>query len=97
MKKTDIALLIIIVSLSAGISYWIVSATMGKANEEPIVVRTIDSIDVSEQKVDTKVFHADAINPTVEAMISGTDITSFIDEGDEASQSDDSSGQASEE
>lgn len=79
MKKTDIALIIIIVSISAGLSYWIASITIGKSNEEPIIVRTIEPINVGDQKVDEKVFSKDAINPTVEATISGEDLTSFID------------------
>lgn len=73
MKKTDIALIIIIVSASAGLSWWIADMTIGKSNDEPIVVRTIETIDVDDQKVDPKVFNKDAINPTVEATISGTE------------------------
>lgn len=73
MKKTDIALIIIIVSVSAGLSWWIADMTIGKSNDEPIVVRTIETINVDDQKVDPKVFNKDAINPTVEATISGTE------------------------
>lgn len=78
MKKTDIALIIIIISISAGVSYWIASITIGKANEQPISVKTIDAIKVDDQKVDERVFAKNAINPTVEATISGTDLTSFM-------------------
>lgn len=93
MKKTDIALIIIIVSISAGLSYWVANMTIGQSNDEPIVVRQIEKIDVSEQKVDNKVFSKDAINPTVEATISGEDLTSFIDDNTE---SDDSAAETSE-
>jgi hypothetical protein len=81
MKKKDIALFIIIVSISAGLSYWVASATIGKANDKPIVVRTIDAIEVGDDsaKVDEKIFNNDAINPTVEANIKGEDLTSFMD------------------
>jgi hypothetical protein len=80
-EKTDIALIIIIVSISAGLSYWVASATIGKANDKPIVVRTIDAIEVGDDsaKVDEKIFNNDAINPTVEANIKGEDLTSFMD------------------
>ena len=71
MKKTDIVLIIIIVSISAGASWWIANATIGKSNEEPITVRTIDAIDVADQVVDKRVFREGAINPTVEATITG--------------------------
>lgn len=93
MKRTDIALIIIIVSISAGLSYWVANMTIGQSNDEPIVVRQIEKIDVSEQKVDNKVFSKDAINPTVEATISGEDLTSFIDDNTE---SDDSAAETSE-
>ena len=94
MKKTDIALIIIIVSLSAGLAYWITSITIGQSNDEPIVVRQIEKIDVGEQKVDGGVFSKDAINPTVEATISGEDLTSFID--DDTTENDDSTAETSE-
>lgn len=73
MKKTDIALIIIIVSISAGLSWWIADMTIGKSNDEPIIVRTIEVINVDDQIVDKKVFNENAINPTVEATISGTE------------------------
>lgn len=95
MKKTDIALIIIIVSISAGVAYWVASMTIGKANEKPITVRTIEAIDVAEQKVDEKVFSKDAINPTVEATISGTDLTSFIDDNGTAAAPNGSGASAS--
>ena len=79
MKKTDIALIIIIISMSAGIAYWVASLTIGKSNDKPIVVRTADAINVDEVKVDEAVFSKDAINPTVETTISGEDLTSFVD------------------
>lgn len=74
MKKTDIALIIMITSVSAGLSWFVASATIGKSNDEPIVVRTVEGISVDDQKVDSKVFHEGAINPTVEATISGVEI-----------------------
>lgn len=79
MKKTDIALIIIIISMSAGIAYWVASLTIGKSNDKPIVVRTADAINVDEVKVDEAVFSKNAINPTVETTISGEDLTSFVD------------------
>lgn len=88
MKKTDIALIIIIVSISAGIAYWVAGMTIGQSNDEPIIVRTADTIEAGDIKVDSKVFAEQGINPTVEATISGEDLTSFIDEGD-AEEADD--------
>lgn len=84
MKKTDIALIIIIISVSAGLSYWIANITIGQSNEEPIVVRTVEKIGADEVSVSESVFAENGINPTVEAIISGEDLTSFIDEDPEA-------------
>ena len=84
MKKTDIALIVIIVSVSAGLSYWIANSTIGKSNDQPIIVRTVDEIKTDgDALVDERVFSKDAVNPTVEVSISGEDLTSFI-EGDDA-------------
>ncbi len=80
MKKTDIALIIIIVSVSAGLSWWIADMTIGKSNDEPIIVRTIEAINVDDQIVDKKVFNENAINPTVEATISGTETSEQMSE-----------------
>lgn len=81
MKKTDIALIIIIISISAGIAYWVASVTIGKGNDKPIVVRTAEPINVDEVTVDKNVFSKDGINPTVETTISGEDLTSFVGSG----------------
>lgn len=81
MKKTDIALIIIIVSISAGLSYWIASATIGKSNDKSIIIKTIDPITVDDEsfKVDKRVFSEGAINPTVEAIIAGDNLSSPTD------------------
>ena len=106
MKKTDIALIIIIISISAGIAYWVANATIGQSNDKPIVVRTAEPIQVDNITVDESVFSKDAINPTVETTISGEDLTSFANtqaetptEGDGSSDTEtqegtDTSGQA---
>lgn len=97
MKKTDLALIIIIVTISAGLSYWIASMTIGQSSDQPIVVRTVEGIQTDNITVDETVFAKNAINPTVEATISGQDITSFIDDipeeedGEEAAASNDPS------
>ena len=90
MKKTDIALIIVIVSISAGLSYWIANMTLGQANDKPITVRTAEEIQVGESQVavDKEVFSKDGINPTVEVNISGEDLTSFIESNDGAPAAD---------
>ena len=90
MKKTDIALIIVIISISAGLSYWIANMTLGQANDKPITVRTAEEIQVGESQVavDEEVFSKDGINPTVEVNISGEDLTSFIESNDGAPTAD---------
>lgn len=80
MKKTDIALIIIIISISAGLAYWIASITIGQSNDAPIKVRKAEVLNTDEAMVDEKVFAENGINPTVETTISGENLTSFIDE-----------------
>jgi hypothetical protein len=62
--------------------------TVGKTNDEPIVVRTIEAINVDDQSIDTRVFADNAINPTVETIVKGEDLTSFVDNGDAATTDD---------
>lgn len=85
MKKTDIALIIIIISVSVGLAWAIGSATIGKSNKQPIQVRTIEKFSSEDVQVDESIFHKDAINPTVEANIKGYDLTSIAEESTENS------------
>lgn len=80
MKKTDIALIVIIISISAGVAYWIASITIGQSNDAPIIVRKAEALNTDEVTVDKQVFSENGINPTVETTISGENLTSFIDE-----------------
>ena len=73
MKKTDIAMIILIASVSVLISYFVVSAIPGlKMGDEKTTVKTIDRYDSGVGELDTTVFNKDAINPTVEITIGGS-------------------------
>ena len=70
MKKTDIAMIILISSVSVLVSYFVVSSLpMFKDANKPQTVPVATKVDSSVDKVDKTVFNEDAINPTVEVII----------------------------
>lgn len=75
MKKTDIALLILIASVSMLIAYFVGNMLLGGAQDKPVTVKTAESITTSVQQPDKRIFNAQAVNPTVPVTI-GKDATS---------------------
>lgn len=72
MKKTDIAMIILIASVSVGVAYGAVSAIPGlKQSDEPVEVQTIERYSAELDEPDPEVFNQDAINPTVDVTIGG--------------------------
>lgn len=71
MKKTDIATLILIASLSVIAAYFIADAVLGRPSAESVKVKTVESISSEVASPDASVFNKDAINPTVEVIIGG--------------------------
>ena len=69
MKKTDLAMIILIAAVSILGSYFITKAILGDGASEPVKVKKIDAIDTTIAPVDTKIFNTDAINPAVEIQI----------------------------
>ena len=80
MKSTDIALIVIIVSVSVGLAFVVGNQTIGKTNEQPISVSTITAVSSEVAEPDAKVFREGNINPTVETTITGEDLTSLTDQ-----------------
>lgn len=73
MKKTDIAMIILIASISALVAYFVAKAVLGEPSKETVKVKTIDTISSDVQPgPDPKIFNAQAINPTVEVTIGDT-------------------------
>lgn len=73
MKSTDIAMIILIASVSVGMAFGIVSAIPGlKVSNTPVKVKTIEPYTSSVTEPDPKVFNKDAINPTVDVTIGNT-------------------------
>lgn len=74
MKKTDIALLVLIASISMLIAYFVGNMLLGGTQDKPVVVKTAEKITTTVQDPDKRVFNAQAINPTVPVTI-GKDAT----------------------
>lgn len=71
MKRTDIAALIFIASLSVLVAYFIADMVIGKPSSESVKVKTIAPISADVEQPDPSIFNKDAINPTVEVVIGG--------------------------
>lgn len=71
MKRTDVAMIILIASMSVLVSYFVANAIVGDAKGEPVKVKTADAITSEVKSPDERVFGKDSINPTVEIHIGG--------------------------
>lgn len=72
MKKTDIAMIILIASLSVMIAFVVANAIPAlKVSDSGVKVDTVEKINSTVDQPDTNVFNEDAINPTVETVIGG--------------------------
>jgi hypothetical protein len=72
MKKSDIAMVVLIASVSVMISFVIANQiSFLKPPQKGEDVKTIEKINPDVPEPDTKVFRADAINPTVQTVIGG--------------------------
>lgn len=69
MKKTDIAMIVLIASVSVLIAFFVTRAAFGTAANQPVEVQTIERIDPELGDVNTSVFNENAINPAVEVQI----------------------------
>jgi hypothetical protein len=69
MKKTDIAMIVLIASMSVLIAYFVAKAVIGDTQNESTTVKTADPISTEITEPETSVFNSEAINPTVEVII----------------------------
>jgi hypothetical protein len=69
MKKQDIAIIILIVAISALAAYLIGRAVVGDPQQQSVQVPTVEAISTNVEEPDSRVFNDDAINPTVEINI----------------------------
>lgn len=71
MKKSDIAMIILIASVSVLIAYFVASSIFGGITGESAKVKTIEAIDATIVEPSPDIFNANAINPAVQVQISG--------------------------
>jgi hypothetical protein len=69
MKRTDVAMIIFIASISMLLSYFVAKTVLGDIQNEAVTVKTVDAISKDVKEPDTKIFNQDAVNPTVEVFI----------------------------
>lgn len=73
MKKTDIAMIILIASISVIGAFFATSAFFDNAASENVTVKTIEAITADVADPDPAIFNEQAINPAVEVQVgSGT-------------------------
>lgn len=69
MKKNDIALIILIVSISLAISYFVIKAIVGTPKNQQTSAEVVEPISPSLVQPSSQTFNRDAINPTVVIQI----------------------------
>lgn len=69
MKKTDIAMIILISSVSILIAYFVAKSVIGDVKNEVVKVKTIDPIYTEVEQPSKDIFNSKAINPTIEVTI----------------------------
>lgn len=70
MKKTDIAMIILIASVGVLIAYFIaINISFLKLPEEGVKVQTISEITSDVREPSSDIFNKEAINPTVEVIV----------------------------
>lgn len=72
MKKTDIAMIVLIASVSILIAYFVASGVFGGLSGSSVKVKTIDPINSTIVEPSTEIFNENAINPAVEVQINST-------------------------
>lgn len=69
MKRSDIAMIILIASISMLLAYFISKSVLGDVGNQSVKVKTAEKIITEVATPDEDVFNPSAINPTVEVII----------------------------
>ena len=69
MKKTDIAMIILIASISVLVAFFTAKSIFGDVYNGTAKVKTIDKIDSTIEVPNTDIFNKDAINPAIQVQI----------------------------
>jgi len=73
MKKTDIAMIILIASVSVLIAYFVAKSIFGDVYTGSAKVKTIDQISDTIVQPSADIFNSKAINPAIQVQIIGTE------------------------
>lgn len=69
MKKTDIAMVILISTVCVLVAFFVTRSIMGSSATETTKVKTIEKIESEIVEPDTSIFNSEAINPAVKVQI----------------------------
>lgn len=69
MKKSDIAMIILIASISVLVAYFVAKTVLGDVQDQSVKVKTTEPITAEVAEPDKAIFNKNAINPTVEVII----------------------------
>ena len=69
MKKNDIAVIVLIVSVSLVVSYFVVKGFIGEPKNALVKAEVVEPIAADLKQPSNKIFNKDAINPTVVIQI----------------------------
>jgi hypothetical protein len=92
MKKTDIAMLVLIAGVGILIAFFATKALLGDPSDDKITIYVTTAVDSSIIDPDPDIFHDKAINPTVEVIIGeddnqidfgDSDNVNIVDDGDD--------------
>lgn len=78
MKKSDIAMIVLIASISILIAYFVAKGMFGGSAATAVAVPTTTPISSQLTQPDPTVFNSSAINPTVQVTIGGDTNTSAL-------------------
>lgn len=71
MKRSDMAMIILIASISVLLAYFVARTIFGDVYTGSSSVKTIDRINSSVEEPNSDIFNSNAINPSVPVQITG--------------------------
>lgn len=69
MKKSDLAMIILIAAVSVMVAFFVTKSIFGDSATEVVKVDTIEKMTAEVTEPDPEIFNSNAINPAVEVQI----------------------------
>ena len=69
MKKSDIAMIVLIASVGILVAFFVTRTFFGGAVSESVKVKTADPMSATIEEPDETIFNSNAINPTYEVNV----------------------------